>query len=94
MSRDEVWPRILAAVIALLVVVNFVLEFVAEAVTSLTCGARPQPTGPFSGFWLGLSGDPTALRLDGCVIPVAPIRILDAVAVILVLAAAVIGGAR
>jgi len=94
MSRDEVWPRILAAVIALLVVVNFVLEFVAEAVTSLICGARPHPTGPFSGFWLGVSGDPTAFRLDGCVIPVAQIRILDAVAVILVLAAAVIGGAR
>ena len=65
MIRDELWPRVLATVIAAAVVVNFVLEFVAESVTSLTCGARPHPSGPVSGFWLGLSGDPSAVRLDG-----------------------------
>jgi len=91
MIRDELWPRILAALIATLVVVNLLLEFIAEAVTSLTCGARPQPSGPLSGIWLGLSGDPTTYQLTSCAIPVPAIRLLDALAVILVVAGAVVG---
>lgn len=58
--RDELWPKVLATAIAGLVILNLLFALVAEAITSLACGARPSSTGPLSGTWLALSGDPTA----------------------------------
>lgn len=91
MIRDELWPRILAAMIAALITLNFLLGFIAEAITALACGVRPHGTGPFSGIWLALSGDPSTYKNEGCAIPVVPIRVLDAVAIAVVVAAAIAG---
>jgi hypothetical protein len=91
MIRDELWPRILAISIAALVTINLLLGFVAESITTATCGTRPKPSGPFSGSWLALSGDHTTYQVAGCVIPVGPIRTFDALAVVLVVALVVAG---
>ena len=91
MIRDELWPRILAIAIAALVTINLLLGFVAEAINTATCGTRPKPSGPFSGSWLALSGDPTTYQLAGCAIPVGPIRVLDVSGVALVIALVITG---
>lgn len=91
MIRDELWPRILAIAIATLVTVNLLLGFIAESITAAVCGIRPNPSGPFSGTWIALSGDPTTYQITGCAIPVGPIRIIDAVAVALVIALVIAG---
>lgn len=86
MIRDELWPRILAIAIAIIVTVNLLLGFIAESITAAACGVRPKPSGPFSGTWLAVSGDPTTYEVPGCPIPVGPVRVVDAIAVALVLA--------
>lgn len=91
MIRDELWPRILAIIIAALVTINLLLAFIAESLTAFVCGSRPAASGPFAGTWLALSGDPTSYEVAGCGIPVVPIRIVDAVAVAIVVAAVAAG---
>lgn len=92
MARDEFWPRALAALIAAGIALNLVFAFLAEAITALICGARPIATGPFSGTWLALTGDPTTYLTTGaCGLPVLPIRVADAVALVVVVALAIWG---
>ena len=79
--------RITAIAVAIAVVLSLGFGFLAESITMLTCGARPQADSMFSGLWLALAGDAAAYSApDGCALPVAGIRIVDAVAAILVLA--------
>ncbi len=79
MVRDEFWPKALAVLVAGLVMLNLLFAFLAEAITTAACGTRPTATGPLSGTWLALSGDPTTYTpITGCVLPVLPIRLADA----------------
>jgi type IV secretory pathway TraG/TraD family ATPase VirD4 len=66
--------------VAGLLVLNVLFAFLAEAITAASCGgARPEATGPFSGTWLAVSGDPAAYAAPaGCTVPVLPIRLADA----------------
>lgn len=93
MVRDDFWPRVLAIGVAGLVVLNLLFALAAEAITTLACGTRPAATNPLSGTWMALTGDPNAYTpVPGCVLPVVPIRLADAVAVLLLAAVAVSGG--
>lgn len=93
MVRDELWPRILATGVAVVIVLCVLFAFLAEAITTATCGTRPSPTSPLSGIWLALSGDPATYVVPaGCELPVVPIRLTDAAVVLLLVAAAVAGG--
>jgi hypothetical protein len=90
MVRDELWPKTLAALIAAGILLNLVFAFLAEAITALICGARPTATGPFSGTWLALTGDPTTYLTSGaCSLPILPIRVADAIALVVVVALAI-----
>ncbi|MBX3193851.1 MAG: type IV secretory system conjugative DNA transfer family protein [Microbacteriaceae bacterium] len=89
--RDEFWPKAFAVVVAGLILLNVLFAFVAETITALTCGTRPQPSGPLSGTWLALSGDRAAYTVDAaCEIPVLPIRLADLAALVLIIASAVV----
>lgn len=94
MVQDGFWPKVLAASVAGLVVLNLLFTFLAEAITAAACGgARPEATGPFSGVWLAVSGDPAAYTAPaGCAVPVLPIRLADAAAVLIVAALGVWAG--
>ena len=87
MVRDEFWPKALAAVIAALIVLNLVFALLAEGITALVCGRRPNATRLLSGTWLALNGDPAAYTtIPGCELPVLPIRLADAIALLLLIA--------
>lgn len=91
--RDELWPRVLAVVVAALVLLGVIFAFLAEAITAATCGARPTATGPLSATWLALTGDPATYEtVADCALPILPIRIADAVATVLLLALGVWAG--
>ncbi|MGA1827552.1 TraM recognition domain-containing protein [Microbacterium sp.] len=82
----------IAVLIAASVVLALLFGFVAEALTLLICGARPSPVNLFSGLWLAVTGDPAAyLPPEGCALPVAPIRVADILAVLIVAGLAVWG---
>lgn len=87
MAREEFWPKAAAAVIAGFVLLNLLFDFLASAITRIVCGIVPTASGPFSGLWLALSGDPrTYLVPPRCVLPVWQIRVADAVALLLLAA--------
>lgn len=82
--------RIAAVGVAAAILLSLLFAFLAEATTQLICGTRPTPTSLFSGLWLALTGDPAAYTGPaGCALPVWQIRVLDLVAVLLVVAVAV-----
>jgi type IV secretory pathway TraG/TraD family ATPase VirD4 len=83
MIRDELWPRLLAAIIGVVGLANLLMGFIAQTVTAAICGSRPEPATAFSGVWLALSGDLTAYETEACALPILPIRVLDAVAAII-----------
>jgi type IV secretion system protein VirD4 len=85
MVRDELWPKALAVLVAGFIMLNLLFAFLAEAITTAACGARPVATNPLSGSWLAVSGNPAAYAtVHGCVLPVLPIRLADT-AVLLIL---------
>lgn len=93
MMRDEFWPKAFAVLVAALVVLNLLFAFLAETITSAACGTRPSATGPLSGTWLALSGDPaTYTPIAGCVLPVLSIRLADAAAILVLLGLGVWAG--
>jgi len=74
-----------AVAVAGVIILAVVLAFLAEAVTQLTCGARPTPAHLFSGAWLALTGSPAAYTPPaGCDMPIGWIRLADLGAVIVV----------
>ncbi len=87
MVRDGFWPKVAAAVIAALILLNLLFAFLAEAITKVACGNVPTASGPFSALWFALSGDPsTYLSPAGCALPVWQIRAADAAALLLLVA--------
>ncbi|MCK3769389.1 TraM recognition domain-containing protein [Microbacterium aerolatum] len=86
----------LGKALAVLAAAGFLLSlafaFIAEAITQLVCGARPQPTSVFSGLILAITGDPAQYQPAAtCELPVWQIRIADLLVVLLLLALATAG---
>ena len=89
--NESVLGKTLAIGIAIAAVVGFAFSFVAESVTQLICGERPEASGLFSGLWLALTGDPTTYMLTGaCALPVWQIRIADVLLLVVVVTIAVL----
>ncbi|KAF2414646.1 hypothetical protein B1729_03430 [Microbacterium sp. B35-04] len=84
--------KAVAVIIAISVVLSLVFTFLAEIVTQMVCESRPEARNIFSGLWLALSGDPATFTPSAtCELPILPIRIIDLVAVGLVLGLALLG---
>ncbi|WP_169583265.1 MULTISPECIES: TraM recognition domain-containing protein [Microbacterium] len=82
--------RIAAIGVAAAILLSLLFAFTAEAITQLTCGARPTPAGLFSGLWLAVTGDPAAYTAPaGCALPVWQIRVADLLLLLLVAAIAI-----
>lgn len=82
--------KVIAVLIAAAVILSFAFGFLAELVTQIACGARPTPEHLFAGLGLAITGDDSAyVAPSPCAMPVMAIRIVDAAAVILIVAAAV-----
>ena len=93
MVRDDFWPKALAVVVAALVLLNLLFAFLADIITAAVCGIRPEATGPLSGTWLALTGDPATYSTPaGCILPVLPIRLADGAAVLILTALGVWAG--
>jgi len=87
---ESVLGKILATAIAALILAAIACAFIAEAITQLGCGARPQSSGIFSGLWLALTGDPTTYTPPGgCALPVWQIRVADLIALLAIVAIAI-----
>ncbi|MGX1688377.1 type IV secretory system conjugative DNA transfer family protein [Microbacterium sp. NPDC055442] len=83
--------KILAGAAAAGIVLTLATAFLAEVITQALCGARPTPTGLFSGIGLALTGDPTTYTAPaGCELPVWQIRVADLTALLLIIALAVV----
>ncbi|WP_426321850.1 type IV secretory system conjugative DNA transfer family protein [Microbacterium sp. E-13] len=89
--NDTARSKLIAVVLAVGIVLAFATSFIAEAVTQLICGARPQPVGPFSGLIIAVTGDPAAyISPDGCAMPVWQIRAADIFTAVLIAALAIL----
>ncbi|MGU3643892.1 type IV secretory system conjugative DNA transfer family protein [Microbacterium sp. C23T] len=89
--NDTARSRLIAVALAVGIVLAFATSFIAEAVTQLVCGTRPQPTSPFSGLIIAVTGDPSAYTApDGCALPVWQIRAADILAVLVITALAIL----
>lgn len=78
--------KALAVVVAAAFILALAFAFIAESITQVVCGARPEATSLFSGLILAVTGDPTQYRLTGCALPVWQIRVADLLAVLLLAA--------
>lgn len=88
---DRLLSRVLAGAIAILIVLGFATAVIAEAVTQLICGARPEPTGVLSGLSLAITGNPATYTVPaGCSLPVWQIRVADLLLVLAVAAIAIV----
>ncbi|MDY0910100.1 type IV secretory system conjugative DNA transfer family protein [Microbacterium sp. CFBP9034] len=82
--------KAIAIAIAGGVVLSVAVAFLTEAVVYLVCGAGPEAESMFSALWLAITGDVSGFApISGCELPVVEIRIVDLVAVALVVAVAV-----
>ncbi|WP_292679999.1 TraM recognition domain-containing protein [Microbacterium sp. SCN 69-37] len=89
---ESMLGRGIAVLIAISFVLSLVFGFLAELVTNIVCGARPEADNMFSGLWLAITGDTAVYAAPaGCALPVIGIRIVDLVAVLLVIALAILG---
>jgi type IV secretory pathway TraG/TraD family ATPase VirD4 len=70
--------KVVAVGIAVIAIVGLATAFIAEAITQLICGVRGEASGPLSGLWLALTGDPATYTVPaGCTLPVWQIRVAD-----------------
>ena len=82
--------KAIAIAIAVGVVLSVALGFLTEAVVHLVCGVQPKAESMFSALWLAITGDAGGFApIAGCELPVVPIRVVDLVAVALVVGVAV-----
>ena len=82
--------KALAVLVAATFLLSLAFTFIAESITAVICGARPQATSLFSGLILAITGDAAQYQAPGaCELPVWQIRIADLVAVLLLVALAV-----
>ncbi|GAA3920866.1 type IV secretory system conjugative DNA transfer family protein [Microbacterium invictum] len=90
--NDGLWGKVIAVLVAIGLVLSFALNLIAETLTHLICGARPEPAGIFSGLVLATTGDPTAYAAPaGCDLPVWQIRVADLVLALLLITLAGLG---
>lgn len=90
--NDSILGKLLAIVIAIAAGLGFTAGFLAETVTSLVCGERPEPAGLLSGLAVAITGNPDTYTLTGsCNLPVWQIRVADALAVLLIVTLTVLG---
>ncbi|WP_193597895.1 type IV secretory system conjugative DNA transfer family protein [Microbacterium sp. YJN-G] len=75
--------KALAVVVAAAFILALAFTFIAEAITQMVCGVRPEATSLFSGLILAVTGDPAQYRLNGCALPLWQIRVAGLVAVLL-----------
>ncbi|WP_417564149.1 type IV secretory system conjugative DNA transfer family protein [Microbacterium sp.] len=76
--------KALAVVIAAAMVLAAAFEFIAQAITAIACGHRPESGSMFSGLWLAVTGDTAVYDTAGaCVLPAGWIRVLDLAALVL-----------
>ena len=74
-----------AILVAAAMVLTLAFAFIAEAVTRLACGARPDPENLFAGLVLAVTGNSAGYVAPvGCVLPVTVIRVVDVAAVVLI----------
>lgn len=84
--------RGIAVLVAIAVVLSLVFGFVAEFVTSIVCGARPEADSMFSGLWLAVSADASTYSAPaGCDLPVVGIRIIDVLVALVIVGVAIMG---
>ncbi|KQP67709.1 hypothetical protein ASF40_20310 [Microbacterium sp. Leaf288] len=89
--NETVRSKLIAVAIAAGIVLAFATSFIAEAVTQLLCGTRPQPSSPFSGLAIAVTGDRSAYTApDDCSLPVWQIRAADFLAVLVITALAIL----
>lgn len=81
--------KTVAVLIAAAFALSLATAFIAEAVTTLTCGQRPVPVSLFAGFVLAVTGDATQYT-STCPMPVWQIRVLDLLLLLLMAAAAIL----
>jgi type IV secretory pathway TraG/TraD family ATPase VirD4 len=82
--------KALAVLVAATFVLSLAFTFIAESITAVICGARPQATSLFSGLVLAITGDTDQYQVErACELPVWQIRIADLAAVLLLVALAV-----
>lgn len=82
--------KTIATVIAVCVVLSVAFAFLTEGVVRLACGVRPEPESMFSALGLATTGDPSGFApIEGCELPVVLIRVVDLIAVALLVAVAV-----
>lgn len=92
-SARNWWVTPFLAVLATIIVANVACQAVAVALTSAQCGSPAVPYDFFSGLFYAVTGSPDAYTVaPGCTFPAVPVRILDIVVLILVIAGAIAGG--
>lgn len=90
--REAMVGKAVAVAAAGAVVLSLVFSLLTDAVTQVVCGAQPTASSVFSGLWLAVTGHEDVYTAPaGCALPVAAIRIIDLVAVLAVLTAAICG---
>ncbi|MFF2486241.1 type IV secretory system conjugative DNA transfer family protein [Microbacterium sp. NPDC058062] len=83
--NQSIFGKTAAVLVAAAMLLALAFGFIAEATTALTCGARPAPANLFSGLVLAVTGNPDSYTAPAdCVLPVAAIRVIDIVAVLLI----------
>ncbi|WP_404473545.1 type IV secretory system conjugative DNA transfer family protein [Microbacterium aerolatum] len=78
--------KALAVLVAATFILALAFTFIAEFITQVVCGVRPEANSLFSGLLLAVTGDPAQYRLAGCALPVWQIRVADLLAVLLLTA--------
>ncbi|WP_194421534.1 type IV secretory system conjugative DNA transfer family protein [Microbacterium abyssi] len=78
--------KALAVLVAATFILALAFTFIAESITQVVCGVRPEANSLFSGLLLAVTGDPAQYRLAGCALPVWQIRVADLLAVLLLTA--------
>ncbi|WP_460798747.1 type IV secretory system conjugative DNA transfer family protein [Microbacterium sp. GXF0217] len=82
----------LAVVVAAVFLLAVVFAFIAEATTQAFCGVRPTADSVLSGLLVAVTGDAAQYTTPaGCMLPVLQIRLLDLLALTVVLVAIVVG---
>ncbi len=86
MNQGEI-GKIAAVGFAVAMLASIAFGAIAESITTLLCGVRPEPDHLFSGLWFALTGDTTTYTTGPCPLPAWPIRTADLLALAGVIAA-------
>ncbi|MEJ1154626.1 type IV secretory system conjugative DNA transfer family protein [Microbacterium marmarense] len=91
--NDGVVGKLVAGGIAVAVILSLAFGFIAESITRLVCGARPEADNVFSGLWFAIAGDESAyVAPSGCTLPTWQIRFVDLSVVLIIVALAITAG--